>query len=53
MEKILKKRRKNRTYRACPHSPSCFDCPKSDCVEDGKFGYNEILDDDYYNAILS
>ncbi|MBQ6757330.1 MAG: hypothetical protein IJP43_10350 [Oscillospiraceae bacterium] len=53
MKKFLKKRRKNREYRECPHSSSCFECPKPDCVEDGKFGYNEILSEDFYDIFLS
>lgn len=53
MKKKLKNSRKNREYRVCPHSPSCFECPKPDCVEDGKFGYNEILSKDFYEAFLS
>lgn len=53
MRDYPKNRRKNRKIRRCPRCPSCFECPEPDCVEDGKYGYNEILTDRFYDTIFS
>jgi len=37
----------------CPYSPSCFDCPKEDCVAGAAKRYNEILDKELYDVLLN
>lgn len=41
-----------RRSTVCPHSASCFTCPKPDCVAGGRFSYNEILDEDLYFDLI-
>ena len=37
--------------KKCPWSDSCFTCPREDCVSDGKYYFNEILDEDFLREL--
>ncbi len=38
--------------KRCPWADSCFNCPKPDCVSDGKYFFNEILSDELYAELV-
>ena len=37
----------------CPYSPSCFECPKEDCVAGASKRYNEILAKEQYDKYVN
>ncbi len=44
--------RRPTVYEPCPYSPSCFTCPWGDCIAQGAYRYNALVDDREMLAVL-